>query len=78
VHTEDKVAHCAAQHLAWLVTHLAQFVVLIIKILFVEDHPGRRLGSLGLLLEGLIKLLFRSCVASLVPYVAVSLVSVQA
>ena len=49
VHVEDEVARCAAQHLAWLVTHLAQVVVLVEKILFVEDHPGRRLGSLGLL-----------------------------
>ena len=49
VHVKDEVARCAAQHLAWLVTHLAQVVVLVEKILFVEDHPGRRFGSLGLL-----------------------------
>ena len=51
VHVEDEVARCAAQHHAWLVTHhLAQFVVLVVKILFVEDHPGLLLVDRDLLI----------------------------
>ena len=51
VHVEDEVARCAAQHHAWLVTHhLAQFVVLVVKILFVEDHPGLPLVNRDLLI----------------------------
>jgi hypothetical protein len=47
---EEEVAHCAAQHHAWLVTHLAIIVVLVEKILFVEDNPGLLLLDRNLLI----------------------------
>ena len=50
VHMEEEVAHCAAQHHAWLVTHLAIIVVLVEKILFVEDNPGLLLLDRNLLI----------------------------
>ncbi len=50
VHVEDEVACCAAQHHAWLVTHLAQVIVLAVIILFVEDLPGLLLVDRDLLI----------------------------